>query len=113
MTEAVFNQIRDGLLEALDVVEGKSEPFALHVADSVDVKAIRSHAGLSQKEFAAVYGFGLDQLKQWEQGRASPVKPLRAYLTLIAQDPAGVRSALEQSARAVSRQSRHENRKAG
>lgn len=94
MSNTVFRQIHEGLQEALDVVEGRAAPHAVHVSDHLDVKAIRRGTGLSQRDFAFAYGFGLDQLKQWEQGRASPVKPLRAYLTLIQADPEGVKAAL-------------------
>lgn len=95
MSISAFDQIREGLQEALDVVEGRREPHAVHIPDRLDVKSIRHSTGLSQRDFALAYGFGLDQLKQWEQGRASPVKPLRAYLTLIHADPEGVLSALK------------------
>jgi len=45
---------------------------------------------LTQEEFAARYHIPLGTLRDWEQGRAEPDQPTRAYLTLIARDPAGV-----------------------
>jgi len=33
-------------------------------------------------------------LRDWEQGRSAPDQPARAYLTVIAHDPEGVRRAL-------------------
>jgi putative transcriptional regulator len=33
-------------------------------------------------------------LRDWEQGRCEPDQPARAYLTVIAHDPEGVKRAL-------------------
>jgi putative transcriptional regulator len=51
------------------------------------VKEIRAATDMTQKDFASTFGFGLDQLKQWEQGRARPVQAMRAYLLLIKDNP--------------------------
>jgi len=50
------------------------------------VKIIRA-LELTQEEFAARYHIPLGTLRDWEQGRAQPDQPTRAYLTLIARDP--------------------------
>ena len=50
-------------------------------------KVIRRALGLTQEEFAARYHIPLGTLRDWEQGRAEPDQPTRAYLTLIARDP--------------------------
>jgi putative transcriptional regulator len=96
MTKKAFEQIAEGLNEALAVARGEAKPYRLHVPAEVDVKAIRARTGLSQKDFAATFGFGLDQLKQWEQGRSRPVQALRAYLLLINAHPAGMVRALRE-----------------
>ena len=51
------------------------------------VKIIRRALELTQEEFAARYHIPLGTLRDWEQGRAEPDQPTRAYLTLIARDP--------------------------
>lgn len=94
MSKDVFNQISEGLNEALAVARNQSEPHGWHVPADIDVKAIRRKTGLTQKDFAQAFGFGLDQLKQWEQGRARPVHGLRAYLLLIDDNPAYLLKAL-------------------
>ena len=53
-------------------------------------KIIRRALELTQEEFAARYHIPLGTLRDWEQGRAEPDQPTRAYLTLIARDPDGV-----------------------
>jgi len=61
------------------------------------VKTMRRALGLTQEEFAARYHVPLGTLRDWEQGRTEPDQPARAYLTVIARDPEGVRRALQQS----------------
>ncbi|MDB5550450.1 MAG: helix-turn-helix protein [Rhizobium sp.] len=90
MTKAVFDQISEGLNEALSVARDEAAPYKLHVPAELDVKAIRTKTGMTQKDFASAFGFGLDQVKQWEQGRVRPVQALRAYLLLIDDDPDGL-----------------------
>lgn len=51
------------------------------------VKIIRRALELTQEEFSARYHIPLRTLRDWEQGRAEPDQPTRAYLTLIARDP--------------------------
>jgi putative transcriptional regulator len=50
-------------------------------------KIIRRALELTQVEFAARYHIPLGTLRDWEQGRAEPDRPTRAYLTLIAREP--------------------------
>ena len=58
------------------------------------VKTLRRALALTQEEFAALYHIPLGTLRDWEQGRAEPDQPARAYLTVIARDPEGVQRAL-------------------
>jgi putative transcriptional regulator len=58
-------------------------------------RTLRRALGLTQEEFAARYHIPLGTLRDWEQGRVEPDQPARAYLTVIARDPEGVRRALE------------------
>lgn len=96
MSKMVFDQIAEGMQEALAVARGEAEPYKLHVPAEIDVKAIRARTGLSQKDFAQTFGFGFDQLKQWEQGRSRPVQAMRAYLLLINARPVEMVSALRE-----------------
>jgi putative transcriptional regulator len=59
-------------------------------------KIIRRALELTQEEFAARYHIPLGTLRDWEQGRAEPDQPTRAYLTLIARDPDRVNRTLNQ-----------------
>lgn len=59
------------------------------------IKTLRRALSLTQQEFAARYHIPLGTLRDWEQGRAEPDQPARAYLRVIARDPEGVRRALQ------------------
>jgi putative transcriptional regulator len=60
----------------------------------VDVKAIRLRVKMSQAEFSRAYGISKRALQEWEQGGRRPDATARAYLTVIAKEPAVVRRAL-------------------
>ena len=66
----------------------------VHVPAEVDVRAIRRKLGMSQAQFAAAFGFGLDAVQNWEQGRRRPEGAARAFLKVIAHEPEAVRRAL-------------------
>jgi len=60
----------------------------------IDVKAIRKRVKMSQAEFSRAYGIGKRALQEREQGGRQPDSAARAYLTVIAKEPAVVRRAL-------------------
>src|ERR1700693_543565 len=60
----------------------------------IDVKALRKRVKMSQAEFARAYGISKRALQEWEQGGRQPDSAARAYLTVIAKEPAVVRRAL-------------------
>ena len=59
------------------------------------VKIIRRALGLSQEEFAERFQIPLGTLRDWEQGSKEPDTAARAYLRVIAYDPAAVTEALQ------------------
>jgi putative transcriptional regulator len=61
----------------------------------VDVASIRKRLQLSQREFAKTYHISLRTLQEWEQKRIRPDITARAFLKAIANDPQGVKRALE------------------
>ena len=60
----------------------------------IDVKAIRKQVKMSQAEFARTYRISKRALQEWEQGGRQPDSAARAYLTVVAKEPAVVRRAL-------------------
>lgn len=87
MSKKAFDKIAAGLTEALAIARGEAKPAKLHVPAELDVGAIRSKTGLSQDDFATTFGFSVDQIKNWEQGRSRPLGGVRAYLMIIERDP--------------------------
>ena len=72
----------------------------VHIPAEIDVKTIREKVDMSQEQFARQFGFSKRTLQHWEQGLRVPTGPARAFLTVIAREPAAVRRALmEQDAR--------------
>ncbi len=91
------DKILRGLEEALEYAKGKDAGAVVHtvnVLDEVDVKAIRRSSGLSQRQFAKLYGLNLTSLQAWEQGRRHPGRTARILLCIVEKDPSAVRRAL-------------------
>jgi putative transcriptional regulator len=62
--------------------------------EEVDVKRIRTKAGMSQAEFARAFCINPRTLQEWEQGRRKPDATTRAYLAVIAKNREVVLDAL-------------------
>jgi putative transcriptional regulator len=58
------------------------------------IKIIRRALGLSQEEFSMKFRIPLGTLRDWEQERKEPDAAARAYLHVIARNPAAVAEAL-------------------
>jgi putative transcriptional regulator len=88
--------IRKGLEQAVRYARGRvsRKAYRVHVPAHVDVKAIRRKLGMTQRAFAARFGFSVNTLRHWEQGRREPEGPTRAYLLVIDRAPAAVQKAL-------------------
>ena len=51
------------------------------------IRRLRNRLGLSQSEFADLYGIPLANIRQYEIGRVMPPPAVRAYLSVIAEEP--------------------------
>jgi putative transcriptional regulator len=58
------------------------------------VRALRARLGLSQAQFALQFGFTVDTVQQYEQGRRKPSGPASTLLRVIEADPEAVVRAL-------------------
>jgi putative transcriptional regulator len=96
MTGRVADSIRRGLEEALAYAEGTADVsrYGVHIPEDIDVKAIRAKLDMTQEEFAGRFGFSINTLRHWEQGRRVPEGPTRAYLLVIDRNPKAVQKAL-------------------
>lgn len=93
---AAGRKILDGLNEALAHSRGEltARENNIHVPDMIDVRAVRSALGLSQAEFAMMFGFKLDTVRNWEQAKRVPNAQARVLLKIIDYDPDTVKKAL-------------------
>jgi putative transcriptional regulator len=60
----------------------------------VDVRRIRTKAGMSQTDFAHAFCINPRTLQEWEQGRRKPDATTRAYLAVIGKNRKAVLDAL-------------------
>jgi putative transcriptional regulator len=81
-----------GLSQTLTMTE--SNFYAVEIPAEIDVRAIRGRLGMTQQEFAIRFGFSVNTLRHWEQGRRVPEAPTRAYLLVIDREPQAVEKAL-------------------
>jgi putative transcriptional regulator len=85
-----------GMKEAIAFAEGTADMslYRVHIPAEIDVRAIRGRLGLTQQQFAVRFGFNINTLRHWEQGRRVPEGPTRAYLLVIDREPKAVEKAL-------------------
>ena len=83
-----------GFSRTLTVTESEAAFYAVRIPAEIDVRAIRGRLGLTQQEFAIRFGFSVNTLRHWEQGRRIPEAPTRAYLLVIDREPQAVEKAL-------------------
>src|SRR6266567_1990588 len=85
-------------IEKAALADRDAQPLTPHdlkrMKRTPQAKIIRRALELTQEEFAARFHIPLGTLRDWEQGRAEPDQPTRAYLTLIARDPGHVNRTL-------------------
>lgn len=96
MSSKISKNIRRGLTEALAYAKGeaRSADYRVYIPTEIDVKAIREKLDLTQVQFAARFGFSVNTLRHWEQGKRQPEGPTRAYLIVIDRTPKTVERAL-------------------
>ncbi|MBV9748465.1 MAG: helix-turn-helix domain-containing protein [Acetobacteraceae bacterium] len=61
---------------------------------AAQVRALRARLGLSQAQFAQQFGFTVDTVQQYEQGRRVPSGPASTLLRVIEAEPDAVARAL-------------------
>lgn len=97
---AMFDDLMKGLDEVDTFLSGETTGYKVNVPAEVDVKVIRKKLNMTQARFSDTFGFSLDAVKHWEGGRRTPESSARAYLTVIARNPAAVLEALQPESKA-------------
>ena len=90
------DRILQGLKEVLAYVDGTADmsQYRVHQPKILDVRGIRAKTGMTQEAFAQRFGFSVNTLRHWEQGKRYPEGPARSYLKVIEREPEAVQRAL-------------------
>jgi putative transcriptional regulator len=96
MSKTVASGIRRGLEQAIAFMDGTADvsKYRVHIPHEIDTRRIRTKLGMTQAQFAREFGFSVDTLRHWEQGRRMPDGAARAYLKVIDHAPKAVVKAL-------------------
>jgi putative transcriptional regulator len=89
-----FDEIKAALEEAIAHTRGEPTGVKVREVPRVDVAALRARLGMSQAEFADVFGFARGTLRGWEQNRREPEGPAKVLLRVIEREPEAVLRAL-------------------
>ena len=97
MSRKIAARLERSLQQALAYAHGEADvsKYRVHVPHQIDVRAIRAKLGMTQEQFAAEFGFSVNTLRHWEQGKRQPEGPTRAYLLVIDRAPKAVQKALK------------------
>ena len=95
LADSIRRGLKESIAYARDAAEKRS--YRVHVPTIVDVRAIRAKLGMTQEQFAGRFGFSVNTLRHWEQGKRQPEGPTRAYLIVIERAPKAVQKALHPS----------------
>jgi putative transcriptional regulator len=95
--KSVESSVLRGMKQAFAFVDGTGDlsKYRVHIPHEIDVRRIRTKLGMTQAQFAREFGFSVDTLRHWEQGRRMPDGAARAYLKVIDHAPKAVAKALK------------------
>jgi putative transcriptional regulator len=62
--------------EARKIARGEAIPhrYKIHIPPKINVRAVRRRLNLTQEEFAIHYRLTLARIRDWEQGRSTPLR---------------------------------------
>jgi putative transcriptional regulator len=88
--------LKESLKEAVEWARGERElPVRTYRPPAhVPVGPVRKRLGLTQENFARVFGLNVSTVRDWEQGRRHPEGAARTLLAIIARHPEIVQEVL-------------------
>ena len=91
------NDLVKSLEEALAHAQGKRTRARTHkvALKPAEIQKARKKLGLSQGQFADVFGVSASTLRKWEQGQRSPTGAAETLLKIIDREPQAVVRALK------------------
>jgi putative transcriptional regulator len=85
--DKMFEELVASVQEGADILRGKTSPSRTFHVKTPDVQRIRARYNLSQNKFAELLGISPSTLRNWEQGRRTPVGPARVLLQIADNNP--------------------------
>lgn len=92
--EEIERQIAEDPDAAPDISEWSLDDPAVVVIEPIDARAIRAKLGMSQEEFARVFGLRVATVRDWEQQRRVPRGPSLTLLRIIDREPEAAQRAV-------------------
>ena len=83
MEDNLFNDLVSSLKEAKAIKQGEIAASRRFTVTPIDVKAVRTKTGLTQREFAKMIQISTRTLQNWEQRRRNPTGPAAALLKIV------------------------------
>ena len=101
MNDELFTDLMASIEEAGRSARGEAAPSRTFTVERepLDVTGIREGYKLSQTRFAALLGISVKTLRNWEQGRRTPVGPARVLLLVAAKHPDAVWDVVREAGR--------------
>jgi putative transcriptional regulator len=90
-----MSELLQSMVEILQ--SARSRRVAVRIGYTItpaDIQSARKRLGLSQPQFAAVFGVSASTLRKWEQGQHVPCGAAKSLLKVIALEPDVVLRAL-------------------
>ncbi|MDA0782218.1 MAG: NadS family protein [Rickettsiales bacterium] len=92
--KTLFEDIKEGLEEAIAFNNGKDTGAYIIMPEEVDVKAIREKLKMTQAQFSESFDIPITTLRKWEQHQRKPERLARAFLKVLDHSPQTVIDAL-------------------
>jgi putative transcriptional regulator len=83
----IFNELKDSLVEAVDIKQGRKEASRVTRYEVADVKALRESLAITQAQLAQALGTSVDTIKSWESKRRNPTGLAAKVLATIQDNP--------------------------
>ncbi len=81
--------------------KGETKAARVTVVHVTNVKAIRKHLAMTQREFAAAFHLPLGTVREWEIGRRVPDQVAQVLLSVIAAKPKVVQQVIAKTRKVV------------
>jgi putative transcriptional regulator len=87
MNDDMFEQLLESVREGASILKEEASASRTFEMQRINIQQLRARYKLSQRQFASLLGISAATLRNWEQGRRTPVGPARILLQVAARHP--------------------------